>query len=193
MRCSLSLLTWASALVVMTGLVRAEELIKNGDFTSGKSGWSGNGQIVYLDSDGNEVKDERLGTPAMAVVLSKTAFTDISQRIRTERDAPTLNASVTVSADERFWMDEKSSRYGDVNWKPGSTYYWSSWVYPKAPIVLAVKASTNLYRMGDFSAGQKNVTLSADWDLGNKGTSGQLTIIFPPGDGTVYVHSVEAH
>lgn len=193
MRFAFSLPTLSLALVLTVGVSHAEELIKNGDFTAGKSGWSGNGQIVHLNAEGKEVEKESAGKPVMAVALSKSAFTDISQRIRTGRDASTLRATVTVSASEDFWMDASSNRFSDVNWKPGSTYYWSAWVNPKAPIVLAVKAPQNLYRMGDLSAGERGKTLSADWDLGNKGTSGQLTIIFPPGDGTVYVHAVTAN
>lgn len=183
-------------MLASTGLVGPSfggDVIENGRFEDGKSRWAGNGQIVYLNEIGEEVDEAAEGKPAMAVRLNRAGFTEIRQRIRTDRDPKQLSVEAVISTSADFAVDQGSRRFsGELNWKVPGTYYWSAWVNPRADVVLAVKTRMNLFRLDKLGAGEKSKVVSAKWDVGAGETAGDFQIIFGPGEGTAYVHSVEA-
>lgn len=158
--------------------------IENADFAKGKSGWMGDGEVVYIDAQG-EVSDTKKpeATPAIQIELSKTAWKGIRQRLRVKPDEAVINLVVQVKAGSGFKRAD-SSRLYTSDFKEGGQYGWSAEVYPKCDFLVRVKTDGWQYRPVSLAPVDTWKTVTQRFE-GLKGRQREIELLFPPGDGTV--------
>jgi hypothetical protein len=192
--------TWHGYLIAIVSLytlagvptTNAEEYIKNGDFSNGKSHWQHSGEIVYLDTAGNKVDKDAGGKPALQLTLINNRFTVTDQTFRTKDKLGEITVTVKVKASADYKRND-STDYASVNFKPGGIYYWSAIVYPKADFFIRLTDNTHLYSLADLSPGQEKTITARFNDLGAGVRERTLFLNAAPGDGSIYVESVSVN
>jgi len=161
--------------------------IKNADFSKGKSGWLGDGTIVYFDAAGGISETESPGAvSAIKLELSKNSWRELKQTLRAKPDESTLSFSVQVMAAPDFKRLLESRDYSDVDFGEGGSWVWSALVFPACDFLVRVEDGSWHYR--PFSLKPVGTWKSFDVNLSKLQTrKREIALLFPPGEGTVYL------
>jgi hypothetical protein len=171
--------------VFCLGPLHAQE-VDNIDFTKGKNDWLGDGKVVYVDASGAISETETPGsTPAIKVELSKTGWRSLKQKLRPKSNETAVKFSLQVKAEADFEPLAASKDYTNEDWKAGGQYVWSAEMYPKCDFLIRLKDDTWYYRPFKLPAGTWK-TFSVDWP-GLKARQREIELLFPPGEGTIYI------
>ncbi len=77
--------------------------VDNPDFAKGKTGWQGDGKVVYFATDGSISETASPGaTPGLKVELSKNAWREVHQSLRPKQKDTEIQYSVQVMAEPSF-------------------------------------------------------------------------------------------
>ena len=188
---------WALAILFLgVGLasgLKAEEVIRNGDFSSDDNVWRRAGKIVYLDASGKVVDKGTEGSkPAFQLDLTPNRWTVAEQTFRNRDKSKSITITVRLRASADFARND-AAEYSDVNFQAGGTYFWSAIVYPKVDFFVRLADATHNY-------GLINLTPGGDWqtlklrlnDLSPTQKERTLFLNAAPGTGTIYIESVSA-
>jgi hypothetical protein len=166
---------------------------ENGDFAKDKTGWLGDGRVVYLKEDGTVSATKEPGTtPVVEIALNKTQPRDFTQKFTTEEGTGALEVEVVYKGSADFKLNEKSTKFTkDNTWQAGATMYWSALVVPKVDLCLRLDQPTGFaYRLAKVSPGSDWQTLKVRWDSIGAKKDVKLCVIAPPGEGSLFVKSV---
>lgn len=187
LKLSHSLLLPALLLLLAAQGARAQK-IDNEDFAKGKSGWTGDGKEVFTNAAGEVSETKKEGfSPVIRIELSKSAWKGLKQRLRPKSDETKIDFALQVKADAKFKREAESRAYSNgIDFKEGGQYGWSAEVYPKCDFLVRVKDEGWQYRPVSLAPldAWKTVSVSIS---GLKGRQRELELLFPPGEGTVYL------
>ena len=161
--------------------------IENADFSKGKTGWSGDGKAVFIDEQGAISDTPKPGaTPALRIELNKAAWKGIKQKLRPKANESDIQIELQVKADAAFKRAPDSREYSKVDFREGGQYSWGAEVFPKCDFLIRVKDEGWLYRPVALTPvdAWKKVTQSF---TALKGRQREIELLFPPGDGVVYL------
>lgn len=159
--------------------LRAE--LKNGDFANGKQNWRGGGKADNVDGD-----------TVVSVTLDRFNFTEVSQTFKMPATTKRIKVSLAAKASGEYVFNDKSRKPSDVDFKAGGSYTWSALVHPKADLHLRFKDAPSAhyqYHLFKLDAG-KWTFHGAEFSVKKPDTI-DLTIVFPPGTGTIVVTKVK--
>ncbi len=168
--------------------------LENGAFVEGKKGWRGDLTIVHTKVDNSVVDTPGPDTkPAAKLELSKSQFSEISQRI----DGPDKGGVLTVEISYRGTPDfkvmedsPKFTRGTPVN--EHGVWYPKEMVYPKADICVRLDTKTiHAYKLGKVTPGGDWETLKFTWDQIPARSDATLVILAPPGQGALLIQSIK--
>lgn len=167
---------------------------ENGNFADGKSPWLGGGTVVYLKPDGTESEtEEPESVPVAKIKLNKTQFREISQKFETQAGTGSLKVEVVYKGSADFQIQEKSNQFtkGNTFEADGTTYYRGTLVSPKADLCARLDTpGSYAYKLAKVQPGADWKTLKITWtDVGEK-KDVKLSILAPPGEGTLWIKSV---
>ena len=174
----------AAAVVALVSL-HAQE-VDNINFAKGKTGWLGDGKEVYVDAAGAVSETQTPGsTPAIKIELSKNSWKSLTQKLRPKSKETDIKFAISVKADTDYVPLAESKEYSNSDWKMGGEYVWSAEVYPKCDFLVRVKDETWYYRPVKLVPGTwKKCSVNFP---GLKGRQREVELLFPPGEGTVYL------
>lgn len=177
---------------LLAGAVIAKDF-KNGDFADGKSPWLGDGAVVYVKPDGtvSSTKSDD-AVPVMEIKLNSTQFREISQKFETGKDTGALQVEVSFKASPDFLLNGKSTKFTrDNTWGPGTLWYWTGLVYPKVDLCLRLdKWDGFCYGLEKVQPGADWKTMKVRWDNIGAKKDVKLSLLVPPGNGTILIKSV---
>lgn len=169
----------------LSGLLSQE--INNPDFSRGKAGWLGDGKPVWFDSTGEVSETASPGSiPGLKVELSKNAWREVRQSLRPKQKESEISFSIQAMADPAFKRLAESKEYSDVDFGEGGGYVWSALVFPKCDFLIRVHDDTWYYRPLSLMPLGTWKTLTADFPK-LKARQREIALLFPPGEGTVYL------
>lgn len=175
-----------SALAVLSLAASQAQEVDNIDFAKGKTGWLGDGKEVYIDAAGAVSETQTPGsTPAIKIELSKNSWKSLKQKLRPKSKETEIKFSIQVKADTDFAPLAESKEYTNADWKMGGEYVWSAEMYPKCDFLVRVKDETWYYRPIKLVPGtwkKSSVNFA-----GLKGRQREVELLFPPGEGTIYL------
>ncbi len=123
------------------------QTLQNGDFTKGKAGWMGDGNVVYVDTAGKVDAKESPGSErVLQIELKSGRWTFIKQSLHPLAKDNTLSASFAAKALPDFEPAPESRDYTRVDFREGGSYVWSAEVWPKCDLLVRVQDSTWYYR-----------------------------------------------
>lgn len=178
------------ALVVMAsaGLAMAQ-VVENAGFGRGKTGWTGDGKIVYFNPDGTVSETAVMGAPTgLRIDLNRNGWKEIKQKLRPKPGEKQVSISFQAMAEPGFQRLEESKQYSvDINWKEGSQWIWTSLIRPKCDLLIRMQHDEawyyrplSLQPVGSWV--QVSQTIE---DL--MGKQREISILLPPGTGTVLI------
>ncbi len=106
-----ALVLLCACLLVAVSIFGAElpdNLLKNGDFSTQKTGWQTDGRVVEVEKPGDNPALPRK-TPALKVELNKSKDKEISQKVRAKKNVRVLKVSFRVKPEEGFLSSSPSS------------------------------------------------------------------------------------
>lgn len=167
------------------------QALENGDFSKGKAGWLGSGQVVYLKADGTvspaKVPDAEL---VMQVALRPTQWTWIKQSLHPHAADHDVAGKVTLKASADFAPMAESRDYSKVDFQEGGGYVWSADVWPKCDLLVKLQDTTWYYQPKSLKPYGEWKTVKFSFpNLSSRNRS--LTLALPPGKGSVFFKSVE--
>ena len=167
------------------------QALENGDFSKGKAGWTGTGQVVYLKADGSVAPTETPGAErVMQITLRPTQWTWIKQSLHPRAADTAVAAEISVMASADFAPAAESREYTKVDFKEGGGYLWSAEVWPKCDLLPRLQDSTWYYQPKSLKPYGEWKTLKVNFpNLSSRNRS--LTLALPPGKGSVFFKSVE--
>ena len=192
---SKALLVFCAALFAMgMALPLRANYLTNTDFGIDLSGWHGDGERVYLKSDGTEGSEtDSDAIPVIKIALAHGHSHYVSQEVdfKDKPDGVHVQVEIYVSADfqrSKFDTDYTVPQHFPVMWEydeqtinsdfwirlgPNDYYGYDEWSYTS----------------GEAKPG-KWVTVKAVWPAGEKAAD-HFTVNFcvPPGEGTVYLRN----
>lgn len=173
--------------------LRAEEVIRNGDFSTDENVWRRAGKIVWLDASGNVVeKGTADSKPAYQLDLTPTRWTVAEQSFRNKDKSKSMTITVRLRASADFTRND-AAEYSDVNFKAGGTYFWSAIVYPKVDFFIRLADATHNYGLIDLKPGGDWQTLHLRLeDLSPTQRDRTLFLNAAPGTGSIFIESVSA-
>ncbi|PTX95068.1 hypothetical protein DB345_12285 [Spartobacteria bacterium LR76] len=181
-----SLALAASVLGLFLNSTIAQE-VDNPDFSKGKTGWMGDGKVVYFAADGTISETAAAGAvPGLKIELSKNEWKEVHQNLRPKQKDTEIQYSVQVMADPTFVRLPESKDYSDVDFRQGSGYAWSALVYPKCDFLMRVHDDTWYYRPRSLTPLGTWKTFSESFP-NLKARQREIALLFPPGEGTIYV------
>lgn len=182
----------AAVLLGMTPFSLRADYLKNGDMKDRLSDWRGDGEAAFLAPDGTEgAEGDKDVIPVIKITLSKGQPRSISQDYETKGNPATQHVSVEVYASADFKRSTFDSDYSsDINWKAGSTWYWSAGAIPKVDFWIRI-APGFCYKLANLKPGQW-VTVDGRWDSSMPAEDRNVAFFVPPGDGTIYIRKASA-
>lgn len=166
---------------MMAAPLRANYLT-NTDFKDGIGGWHGEGDGVFLADDGTEAP---IGTPVIKILLSRGNSHSVYQEFET-RDKPTsLHVKVDVFASSDFKRSKYPQDYS-INWKPGSTWYWTAIAIPNVDFWIRGGGSGWFYKLASVKPGAWE-TVEGDFEGLPSDGNRVLNFCVPPGEGAIYI------
>ncbi len=161
--------------------------IKNADFSDGKSGWLGDGTVVYFDTAGGISETETPGSVrGLKFELTKNSWREVKQTLRAKSDESTLSFSIQAMAAPGFKRLVESRDYSDVDFGEGGSWVWSALVFPASDFLIRVEDGSWHYR--PFSLSPLGSWKTYTIDLAKlKTKKREIALLFPPGEGTVYL------
>jgi hypothetical protein len=171
-----------TCIVLICSLSFLHAELKNGTFASGKQNWRGGGKADNVDGD-----------TVVLVTLDKFNYTELSQTFKMPATARRIKVSLAAKASGDYVFNDKSHKISDVDFKPGSAHVWSALVHPKTDLHLRFKDSPSAhyqYHLFKLDAG-KWTFHGAEFSVKKPDTI-DLSIVFPPGTGTIAVTLVKA-
>jgi len=165
---------------------------KNADFSEGKKGWVGDGDVVYIASDGSISEEEsEEAVPAIAIELRGHDWEEIRQRLSPRADDTSTSIAIEVMVGEDFKPEKESRNYTDVDFQQGGQYLWSAEVTPKCDFLVRVRdEGWWYYRPIKLAKPGKWKKIKEKFpDL--KSRQREISLMVPPGTGTVYIRGVE--
>ncbi len=181
-----SLVLAATILGLFLSNLPAQE-VDNPDFAKGKTGWQGDGKVVYFAADGSISETASPGaTQGLKIDLSKNAWREVHQSLRPKQKDTEIQYSVQVMAEPSFVRLPESREYSDVDFQQGGGYIWSALVYPKCDFLLRVRDDTWYYRPRSLTPLGTWKTITENFPK-LKARQREIALLFPPGEGTVYV------
>jgi len=161
--------------------------INNADFSRGKAGWLGDGKVVYFDASGGVSDTESPGAVCgLKIELSRNAWREIHQSLRPKQKETDIRFAIQVMAEPSFKRLAESKEYSDVDFGEGGGYVWSALVYPKCDFLVRVHDDTWYYRPRSLAPLGTWKMFSEDFPK-LKARQREIALLFPPGEGTVYV------
>jgi hypothetical protein len=160
------------------------QAIDNADFSKGRTGWQGDGKVIYIAADGTlSDRPSPDTTPALRIDLSKNDWREIHQRLSAKAAESEISYSVQVMAAPAFVRLPESKKYTS-DFSEGGTWYWTNLVYPKCDFLIRVKDGGWHYRPFSLAPVGQWKSYSATFsDL--KERKRELALLFPPGTGYV--------
>jgi hypothetical protein len=179
-----------AAIVFLAGITTLSleaNYLTNTDLKDGFAGWNGDGEAAFLTADGIEGADGDKGViPVIKLPLSKGQARGVYQEIETKDNPSTFHARVQVYASNDFQRSKFASDYSsEINWRPGSVWYWSAECVPNVDFWIRVGPGY-MYKLANLKPGQW-VTVDAKWDSPMAAEDRAVYFFVPPGDGTVYI------
>ena len=176
-----------SLVLVLSGLSLGwaqAQILKNGDFSNGRTHWQGTaGTVVTLDD-----------VPQLQVVLNKTITKDLKQRLKLPAQYKGGCAvTVVLKTSDDFALNEKAPCWSSgLNWKiPSRHVNWSRIVNPKADFYMRLDGENYNYVLRALKVGGDWQTITGNIDFLGFSQQSQLVLVFPAGTGTIWVKSVE--
>jgi len=161
--------------------------IENADFAKGKTGWMGDGKAVFIDEKGEVSETPKPGTtPAIRIELSKAGWKGIKQKLRPKANESAIQVVLQVKGDAAFKKAPESREYSNVDFREGGEYTWKAEVFPKCDFLIRVKDETWLYRPISLAPVDAWKTVTQSF-AGLKGRQREIELLFPPGEGMVYL------
>ncbi|SDT92155.1 hypothetical protein SAMN05444156_0761 [Verrucomicrobium sp. GAS474] len=190
--CAALLLTLSSALALQAAM------IENGDFAKGRDRWSGAGDVIQVDAEGNKIAPvENPPGYALEVTIHASDWTIVEQRLNTARtpeETKELHISFEVQAMPDYAPLETSPTYtgGEVaEWKTTHWHYRTpAVVFPKAPLVVRLSDNFLCYAPQTVPSDGAWRTIKVNYEM-LKNKDHTLTFMFPPGTGTIHVRNVQ--
>lgn len=167
------------------------QVVKNGDFSTGRSHWEGVGQVVVLDQDQKAAAADAGGISQLQVVLSKNVVQETKQRLIFKADENTGDARVTVvlKTSPDFIRNDKCPVF-NIKFDRSGCYSMPSLVFPNVDLCLRMDSDRHYYIPRTLKAGGDWQTITGHFKkLGNP-TGKTLSLVFPAGTGTIWVKSV---
>ena len=171
----------------MTTFSLHADYLKNTDLKEGLSFWHGDGESAFLNPDGTEGAEGDKGViPVIKIVLSKGHSRTLYQDYQTRDNPSTVHIRVEVFASSDFKRSKFASDYSpEINWKAGSTWYWSVEATPNVDFWIR-GAPGFLYKLADLTPGQW-VTVDGSWGSPLSAEDRSVCFFVAPGDGTIYI------
>ena len=169
----------------------AAQEVENAGFTQGKTGWQGDGKVVYLVADGTVSETEKEGaTPALRIQLKKSGWSEVRQVLRPKAKDSAVSFGIQVKADADFKRLPESRDYSPVKFTEGGKWVWSAKVNPKCDFLVRLEDKGWYYRPHSLSPGGSWKTVAEEFpELVDR--KRELALLFPPGEGTVYLQAVK--
>ena len=169
----------------ISGLLAQE--IDNPAFSSGKAGWIGDGIPVWFDVAGAISETASPGsTPGIKIELNKNTWSEIRQNLRPKQKETAIHLSIQVMGDAGFKRRAESKTYSDVDFQEGGGYVWSALVFPQCDFLVRVHDDTWYYRPFSLSPLGTWKKISVSFPK-LKARQREIALLFPPGEGTVYL------
>jgi len=167
------------------------QALSNGDFSKGKAGWQGSGQVVWLKADGTVSPTEVAGADrVLEVPLRSTQWTWIKQLLHPLAVDKAVAAKITVRASADFAPAAESREYTKVDFREGGGYVWSAEVWPKCDLLPRLQDATWYYQPKSLKPYGSWKTVSVSFpNLTSRNRS--FTLALPPGKGSVFFKSIE--
>ena len=183
------------AILFLAGVVPLSlgaDYLKNTDLSEGFACWHGDGEPAFLNPDGTEGQEGDKGViPVIKLPLSKGQPRSIYQEFETNDDPKSQHLRVQVYASSDFKRSTFATDYSsDINWKPGSIWYWSGECVPNVDFWIR-GAPGYLYKMANLKPGQW-VTVDGRWDSAPPAEDRSVYFFVPCGDGVVYLRNMSA-
>lgn len=179
-------LTMAVLGLSLSGLIAQQ--VDNANFEKGKSGWLGDGKVVYINAN-DEISETPKPdfVPCLKVELSRNDWKEVKQTFRAKSTETDIQFSIKVKASPDFQRLPESKDYTkDIDFEEGGQYVWSALVSPKCDFLIRVQDSGWFYRPFSLSPAGTWKTFSADFPK-LKASKRELALLLPPGTGFVYI------
>jgi hypothetical protein len=187
-----SILLAVAVLLGVTSFSLRADYLKNGDMKDRVANWRGDGEAAFLNPDGTEGAEGDKGViPVIKIALSKGHSRAITQDFETKENgaAPRVHVEVFASAD--FKRSKFDSDYSpDIDWKPGSTWYWGPGAIPKVDFWIQLSPGV-CYKLSNLKSGQWT-NVDGKWDTGMPAQNYTVSFIVPPGEGAIYIRKASA-
>jgi hypothetical protein len=130
--------------------------------------------------------------PIIEIKLKNTQFADFFQKFRTAKEMDVMNAEVVFKGSSDFKLNDKATVFDrEINWKPGSFWYWSMLVHPKVDVLMRLDKKDNyMYKLDAVKPGSDWQKMKVHWDDVGGGMDVGFHILAAPGHGSLYIKSV---
>ena len=171
---------------------RAEELLKNGDFSDGKTHWFGDGVGPSDLTPDNPLAPKNPGAAEkeLVVPLNPHHWTKVTQEFRTHAGRYDITIKFKAASDLKFSQDKEDydKAYEDIGlWNSESFCPVGTFLYGiiDSAKVFALYSNGDLGRL-EGKSGTLHVTVN---DSGATSDAKTLYLAFPPGTGNVIIQS----
>lgn len=184
--------TLAFLVLLSLGAVRADDLIQNGDFSSGIDHWHGNGQApADFKPDDPFAASDPFTSKGMIIKLKERQWTKVIQDFKGKSSTGALTITYMVSPDLAF--SEKPDDYVNV---PGHIDY-NAWRPFDIPVGLWIaflsdfgSAHGTYYKLKPKLGSNEPQTLKMDIKAMTPYEDKTITFAFPPGKGLIVILNV---
>jgi hypothetical protein len=177
--------------------LHATELVQNGDFTKGFSGWNGAGKIVQVDETGQPTTSG--GFPVLEIPASRNSNATCEQRLRLSPDAKQVCITVEAKTSPDFVINLKAPQtalnFGSMTLPTGSLRSGTSMPTEKANFSLMLISEADKWRSSTWNR------LTGEWKTikhefvvnpGSRRLFLKLQLMTAPGEGNILIRSVKA-
>lgn len=176
--------------------IEAVEYIKNGDFKQGRSGWSQEGRVIFLNAAEEELNQEEEGTtPILKVSLTRKEWSNLECKIKTPEGIGAVPINVELKPSKDYARSPEINQLTDLDWPAGKGgWIWSGIAKVRNDLTVMIQSNTNF-----FNVQTKNFS-EIDWhtlryninSLGEKKMERIVILSFPPGEGYVYIKRISS-